>query len=186
MNTETNQNDAPAENGAGEGGDEPQVETITIPKQEWETANQTLGSLKRQVKDLSKPKDESRETPKNQPEDFGLLHKSYLRAAGIVAEDEVELARDIQKKTKMDWDKLVDDDYFKAKLEGLRTQKSNELATSNIKGGTGDSQAKNTPEYWLAKGAPPTAEQVPDRKTRASIARAFMASAGSGKKFYND
>src|SRR3990167_10010390 len=61
----------------------------------------------------------------SKPDEFGLLQKSYLRAAGVVAEDEVELARDIQKKTGLDWVKLVDDDYFKTKLEGLRTAKSN-------------------------------------------------------------
>ena len=82
---------------------------------------------------------------------------------------------------------LVDDEDFKMKLERLRTQKSNEVATSNIRGGAGTSQAKNTTEYWMAKGTPPTPDQVSDRKTRAKIAREMLANAESGgKKFYND
>ncbi len=134
------------------------------------------GSLKSPEKIESKNLDE-----------FGLLQKTYLRSAGVVEEDEIELAKSIQKKTGLDWDKLVDDDYFKTKLEGLRTSKANTIATSNIKGGQGGSNTKNTPEYWIAKGETPTREQVPDRATRVKIARTMMANARtSGKKFYND
>jgi len=138
------------------------------------------GSWVKIEKAPAKPKKEEK------PDEFGLVEKTFLRVAGVTEEDEIELAKDIQKKTGLDWDKLVDDDYFKNKLEGLRTKKANELATSGVKGGAGSSEAKNSPEYWLAKGNPPTIEQVPDRKVRATIARAFMASTKSGKKFYND
>ncbi|KKR45470.1 MAG: hypothetical protein UT82_C0028G0002 [Parcubacteria group bacterium GW2011_GWB1_40_14] len=139
------------------------------------------------IKDLEgKIPPEPKLQDKNKPDEFGLLQKTYLRSAGITAEDEVELARDIQKKTGLDWDKLVDDDYFKSKLEVLRTAKANEEATLGVKGGGGTTQAKNTPEYWIAKGVPPTAEQVPDRKLRAKIARAMMAQSKDGSKFYNE
>lgn len=143
---------------------------------------QRLKTKQEKAKEKAEP--EKKEEPK--PEEFGLLHKSYLRAAGITAEDEIELARDIAKKWGMEIDKLVDDDDFKAKLEKLRTSKANADAVSNIKGGQGTSQAKNTPEYWIAKGTPPSMTDVPDRKTRAKIARAMMDSAKNSKKFYND
>lgn len=123
---------------------------------------------------------------KKDTDEIGLIEKTYLRIAGVMEEDEIELAKDVQKKTGLEWDKLVDDDYFKSKLENLRTKKANELATSGVKAGGGNSETKNSPEYWLAKGVPPTPEQVPDKKTRTAITRAFMASAKSGKKFYND
>jgi hypothetical protein len=79
-------------------------------------------------------------------------------------------------------------DYdFKAKLERQQTARNNIVATSNIRGGQGQSQAKNTPEYWIAKGVPPTSADIPDRKTRAKIARAMMANTSTGgKKFYNE
>ena len=124
--------------------------------------------------------------PEPKPDEFGLSHKSYLRAAGITAEDEVELARDTAKKWGMEIDKLVDDEDFKIKLDKLRTSKANATAVSNVKGGGGQPQAKNTPEYWIAKGTPPSATDVPDRKTRAKIARALMDNAKNGKKFYNE
>ena len=163
---------------------ETEVETISIPKSDYEKLNQTIGSMKRELKDFKKSKEET--VIETKTGTFGLLEKSYLRSAGVVGEEEMELAKSIQKKTGLDWDALVDDDYFKSKLDSFRAKKANELATSNIKGGQGESGAKYTPEYWLAKGVPPSREEVPDRKSRVKIARAFMTSTKSGKKFYND
>lgn len=186
MSTETNQAAAPAETGAGEG---IEVARIELDKHEYErllSDRASLGSLKREMKDLKKSL-ETRETPQETKSDLGLLQKSYLRAAGITDADEVNLALETAKKWGVEVDSLVDDEDFKVKLERLRTKKSNEIATSDIKAGAGTSQAKLTPEYWMAKGAPPTAQDVPDRKVRASIARAMMQNARTGgKKFYND
>lgn len=187
MNTEENNQkggEQPIEN-AGEGNQEG-GEMVSVSKADYDKLNQTLGSLKRENKDLKKPKEEVKETPKTNQPDNSLLEKAYLRSAGINDPDEVKLALDTAKKWGVSIDSLVDDDDFKIKLEKVRTQKSNELATSGIKGGAGTSQAKNTPEYWIAKGTTPSATDVPDRKTRVKIAKAFMANAKSSKTFYND
>ena len=82
MDTSTTETGAPTETGAGEG-ESNDAETISIPKKEWETHQQTLGSLKRELKDLKKPKEETKETPQTKTENTGLLQKSYLRTAGI-------------------------------------------------------------------------------------------------------
>ena len=119
-------------------------------------------------------------------DNFGLVEKTYLRSAGITDSEEIELAFSTAKKWGVGIDQVVDDEDFKVKLDRHRTNKSNLAATSGIKSGQGDSQAKNTPEYWIAKGVPPTADQVSDRKTRAKIARAMMGNAKNGKKFYNE
>ena len=179
---------AEAKDGAGESEQNDEIETIAIPKTDYEKLNQTLGSLKRELKDLRKPKEETKETPsKNEKsEETGLLQKAYLRSAGITAEDEVELALTTAKKWDMPIDKLVDDEDFTVKLEKLRTNKANIDATSKIRGGKGPAEAKNDPAYWIAKGVPPTADQVSDRKTRSAIARAMMENKKSGKKFYNE
>lgn len=176
------------EGGEGEGSTEGQAEVMSIPKKDYDTLNQTLGSLKRELKDLKKAKETSTETPttnQKQP-DESLLQKAFLRAAQITAEDEVELALNTAKKWDVSVDKLVDDEDFQLKLNKLRTQKSNEIATSNIRGGNGTQQTKMTPEYWIAKGTPPSTTDIPDRKTRAKIARAMMDSTKNSKKFYND
>lgn len=170
-----------------EGGAEGEAETITISKAEWEKTHSTLGSLKRENKDLKKPKDEPKETVQTKT-DNSLLEKAYLRSAGVTSEDEVELALSTAKKWDMPIDKLVDDEDFKIKLEKVRTQKSNELATSKVKGGgSGKPGAKEDAAYWKAKGVPPTPADIPDKSTRVKIIREMMASAkNGGKKFYND
>lgn len=115
------------------------------------------------------------------------LEKVTLRSEGITHPDDVELARNTAKKWGVDVDEVVADEDFKVKLERQQTARANVAATAGVKGGGGGSDAKNTPEYWISKGAPPTAEQVPNRKVRATIVRAMMAGAKtSGKKFYND
>jgi hypothetical protein len=162
---------------------ETQEDVLTVPKAEYEKLNQTLGSLKRELKDLKKPKEDSKESPK--PDD-SLLQKAYLRTANITAEDEVELALETAKKWDLPIDKLVDDEDFKIKLEKLRITKANTEATSNVRGSGNQSTAKNDPAYWIAKGTPPTPDQIPDRKVRSKIVRAFMESSKEGKKFYND
>ena len=159
------------------------LEEKTITHRERRRADKLeIAKLRKELQALqgnNAPKDEKK------ADDFGLLEKSFLRAAGITAEDEVELARTTAKKWGMEIDKLVDDEDFKAKLEKLRTKKANELATSNIRGGAGKNQGSDDPSYWLAKGVPPTPEEVPDRKARAKIVRSMMANKGSGSPFYN-
>lgn len=164
------------------------VET-TKPK---ETPEAKRARLQRQLKQVNKElgiEEEykvSTKKEKKSDDEFGLLEKTYLRSAGITDEDEVSLAKRLKKETGKDLDELIDSKYFKTELEDLRDAKASIEATSGVEGGGSESQAKNTPEYWKAKGVPPTREQVPDRKTRAKIARAMMSSAKSGSKFYND
>jgi DNA gyrase/topoisomerase IV subunit A len=148
--------------------------------------DETLGSLKRELKDLKKAKDEPKETS-SKPEESDLLQKAFLRTADITAEDEVELALETSQKWDISVDKLVDDEDFQIKLEKLRTQKANEAATSNVKGGPGKGNAKETADYWIKKGTPPSRDDIPDAKQRRKISRAFLtANQGGGKTFYND
>jgi hypothetical protein len=170
----------------GEGNETP--ETVSIPKSDYDKLNQTLGSLKRELKDLRKPKEDT-STPQTKPDDALLqkLERLSLRTAGITHQDDVDLAKATAKKWGMDIDEVLVDEDFKVKLERLQTSRANTTATAGVRGGQGTSQAKNTPEYWMAKGATPTKADVSDRKTRATIIRAMMKnSATSGKTFYND
>ncbi len=190
MDTETTETDVVAETNEGEG--KAETETISVPKKDYDTMNQTLGSLKKELKDLKKAQEKSSETPtkETKTEESALLQKierMSLRQAGITHADDVELAQKTAKKWGMDVDEVLGDEDFKAKLERQQTARDNALATSNIKGGAGTQSAKNSPEYWVAKGTPPSREDVPDRKVRASIAHALMKNARtSGKTFYND
>lgn len=192
MNSDNN-NQGGADDDKTSGGEGGQSEaTIALKREEYDEllkAKSDYGSLRREFKDLKKSlesRDETKETPQNQT-DNALMQKTFLRAAGITDSEEVELAISTAKKWGVDVDSLVDDDDFKLKLEKVRSAKSNEMATSGIKGSGGSSGAKNDPAYWMSLGRPPTREEVTDRKTRATIARAMMAKekGGSGT-FYND
>lgn len=195
MNTDENNQNGVINDKDNGGGNGQTAEEIRMAKAEYEELvgyKSTVGSLKRELKDLKKALDErgegKTETPKNQTEEFGLLQKSYLRSAGIVEADEVELAKEFRKKWNMDYDVLVDDEDFKGKLEKLRTTKSNAKAT-NVEGGNGSSNgAKNSVDYWEQKGELPSQKDVSDRKTRAQIARtmAERSRGGGSGKFYNE
>lgn len=174
----------------GEG--ESEAGTVSVPKADYDKLNQTLGSLKRELKDLRKPKEDTKEdTSKTntKPDENVLLQKlerMSLRQANVTHEDDVKLARDTAKKWGVDIDEVLSDEDFKVKLGRQQAGRDNVQATSGVKGGAGSSQAKNTPEYWIAKGTPPSRADVPDLKVRAKIVRAMMANNKSGKKFYND
>jgi hypothetical protein len=50
-------------------------DTISVPKSDYEKLNQTLGSLKRELKDLKKSKDEVKETSQTKPDENSLLDR---------------------------------------------------------------------------------------------------------------
>lgn len=174
------------ENNEAEGG---QSDTVSLSKSEYEKMNQTLGSLKRELKDLKKPKETQETATTNQPDNVLLekLERMAMRTAGITHPDDMELAKKTAKKWGMDIDEVLSDDDFKVKLERQQNDRANVEATSGVKGGAGTSQAKNTLEYWQAKGIPPTATDIPDAKIRRKINVAFYkAGKKDSIKFYND
>lgn len=178
---------------------EANVDTLDKNKQLFERAKTAEGFEKQEdgswVKKEEKDKESKDEKTEKKSEtktkgepDNDLLNKTFLRAAGIKDEDEVELALKTAEKWNVTVDKLVDDEDFKVKLEKLRDTKATADATSNVKGSGGKStDAKNTPEYWISKGTPPSKEDIPDSKVRRKISRAFFeANKPSGKlEFYN-
>ena len=192
MDTETTETGASTETGAGEG---ESSDVVTLSKSEWEKHNQTLGSLKRQIKDLTKPKDEPKETPiQNQKSDDALLQrleKVTLKQHNVSHLDDIELARNTAKKWGMDLEDVLGDEDFLLKLGKQQTARANIEATSGIKGdSSGKSSAKSSAEYWMTLGKAPTDEELAtnkiSRRESAKIMRHFMKSKGSNKKFYND
>lgn len=183
MDTETTtEADIDSSNNEGEGGTESDV--IKLPKAEYDKLNQTLGSLKRELKDYKKAKEETKETPTSnqKPEENSLLQKQIekmerlaFKQAGLNHQDDIELAKKTAKKWGMDVDEVLEDEDFKVKLEKQQSARANVEATSDVKGsGAAASNAKNTVEYWLAKGVPPTPADVSDRKFRAKVVNAFI------------
>lgn len=146
------------------------------------------GRLNRQSKkEVRKDSDTPQKINKESDRLEEQLKALQLQVAGITDEDEVSLVERLYEETQMPLEKLLTSKYFKLELEEVRTQKQNAVATSNIKGDKGSkSNARNTADYWIAKGEVPTADQA-DRKLRAQVIRAFVnQNKTGGKKFYNE
>lgn len=150
-----------------------------------------LKQTRKKLEDTSKPKEEEKpKTSKKSDEEFGLLELTYLKGEEIKGDDEIEFVRKELKEaglTKDQLPKLFSNKYFQSELKSFRDDKASTEATSDVKGGGGEGKATSKSEYWIAKGAPPTREQVPDNKLRRQIVKDFIAAAKSGgKTFYND
>lgn len=174
------------ETGGQEGTAQP--ETIALSKTEYEELvgmKAAYGSLKREMKDIKKSLETKPEAPAPSETNYGLVEKTFLRSAGIVAEDEVALAKDSAAKWGMSIDTIVDDPDFQMKLERHRTNKANVEATSGVRGDKSGGSAKDSTAYWIAKGNPPSRTDVPDDATRRKIVRDMMGQAKSTPKFYN-
>jgi len=147
------------------------------------------GSWVKIIKETTVEKKPKVKKTEEKPDESALLQKFdklALKTDGIVEEDEIELAHKLKEETGKEMEDLLKSKYFKAELETLREEKANTKATSDVRGGGGEAKVKETPEYWIKKGGYPTADEVPDKKLRAKIARAMMKNTKSGKKFYND
>ena len=190
MSTEENNQEVVVDTNTNDGEGESESNVIKLDKNEYDKLLTDLGSLKRENKQLKKPKEPTETPQKTNSDDLSSLQerldKQTLRAANISHEDDVELAKKTAEKWNVSIDDLVSDEDFLAKLTKQQTARANADATSGVKGDQGKVSQKDSPDYWIAKGEAPTREQVPDRKARAKIARAMMADAKSSKTFYND
>ena len=194
MMTEANQNEAPAKSGEGEGTPASKSNEIKLTREEYDDFQKIKvehGTFKRDLKDAQQALEDARnpkETPeKTNPDSTGLLKKAFLRSAGLKPK-EIDFALEKAQKFGMEVDQLVDDDDFIAQLEKFRAKEATALAVTGVRGGVGDgSQAKNSLDYWKAKGTPPTPDEVPDAKTRRKIVKGMMDSGNNkGTKFYNE
>ena len=184
VDTETTENNS-------EGGDTESVEKVERPKL---TDDEQLAIYKRKTKQLEKrlgiyeePKESKSKEKKS--DEFGLTEITFLRAEGIRDAEEVELVKKAYKEAGLKPDQLpelLSKRYLKEDLENLRTTRANAEATSDLKGSSGgDSEVKQTPEYWIKKGELP--EKTPaNMKLLAKIGDALIAQQKSGKMFYND
>lgn len=175
--------DGALENADAQDSAETQVatETATDLAAELEKARAEAAKWKR-ISDRNAKKSEA---PKETPAPDDLVHKAYLAARGITDEDEVDLATSTATKWGLTLDKLMSDADWQDKIGKFRTQKANERATAEIKAGPGSASSTQTPEFYIARGTPPSAEEVTDSKTRAQITRAMMGSGKKGGRFYN-
>ena len=150
--------------------------------------------IKVNIKEKSEPKQpEPKEPKKSDDKLLERLDKMALQVAGITEEDEVELFNKWKEQTGREADDIVGNSIFKQELEGLKTAKANQKATSDIKGEKGESGVKNTPEYWIAKatkgadGQPLFSDETPKELYSKIADKLAEREPGSSEnlKFYN-
>lgn len=185
MSTETNQDTAAGEAGAGEG--KAEIVDIDTIKKNYEA---TIGSLKRDLKEAKKasePKETPQETAKpTDPSDLDYGQKALLRAIGIKGADEIQLAKDFMKRAGSDIDSLEGDEIFQARLTKLRDTKANELAAQGSSG-RGAAAAGDPVAKALAKLGPndPIPADLP-RDVREKLVEQRRSAGETSKQFYND
>lgn len=172
-------------------------EEVKETKEETPNLEDENSRLKRELKqtrkkldDASKPKEETPKSSKKSDGEFGLLELTYLKGEDIKGEDEIEFVKKELKEAGLNNDnlpKLFANKYFQAQLKEFKTEIANTKATSDVKGGGGESNAKGTAEFYIARGTPASKEDMPDNKARRKVNVAFVAAQkGGGKTFYND
>lgn len=132
---------------------------VKVPREEYNKTISTLGSLKRELKDLKKPKEDSKEAPQSD----SLGEKAFLAVNGIKGSDELAFFQKMKKETGKSTEDLLDSTYFQTELKDFREKKSTEKATPTGSKRSSNSSV-NTVEYWIAKGELPPASEVQLRR----------------------
>lgn len=109
---------------------------------------------------------------------FGLVEKTFLKASGINS-NEFELVQNFVKETGLPIDELVEKKWFQAELKEYRDSVATKSATP--KGNSRSAQsARDTVDYWIAKGELPPADQV---ELRRKVVNERLRKETSGSKF---
>ena len=180
MTTEISQEgDAQPIESAGESETPVEIETIAIPKTDYEKLNQTLGSLKREIKDLKKPKDEPKETSTtNKQNGLDETQLDYLDLKGISEADDVKVVEDIVKKTGMTVRQALKDEYVVAKLNSNKAQREVKDATPSAtkRGGNQQTDIASAIAKFESSGQLPN-----DYALRTAVVNAIADKANTNK-----
>ena len=155
---------------------------VKVPKKDYDTLNQTLGSLKRELKGFKKPKETSEDKSTTETKDSNDLgEKAYLIANGIKTADEMAFVKKMKKETGKDIESLLETTYFQAEFKDFKEKKAtaNAIPTASQRS---NNSSIDTVEYWIAKGELPPASEV---ELRRKVVNARMKKEEAKGIFYN-
>lgn len=186
MNTEENNQNVDVDTTLTNESEATTEDTIAVPKADYEKLNQTLGSLKRELKDLKKSKEEPKEVTKieSKSDELDYGQKAFLRSYDIKGADEINLVKNWQKRTGDELDAIVEDEIFQAKLKSLReVRASNEALPKSNRRGT--QPAPNDESYWTSKieSGQATLADIEDIEMRRKVLNKRVAKEKSGNRF---
>lgn len=119
-------------------------ETVTLSKAEYEKLNQTLGSLKKEVKTYKK----ETEAPQKESSEPDYARLAYLASQRVDHMDDQRLVMEEANRLKLPLTDVLNMEHIKARLEANRNQRTAESGAptgSGRKGGTG----KGDVDYYL-------------------------------------
>jgi hypothetical protein len=143
MDTSTTEN---ANVGGNDGGETVGDEVVTISRKDYEVMNQTLGSLKRKIKDLE-PRETPEKTPQSNEPDYAKL--AFLNSTGVNHPDDQRVVMEEAARLKLSLNDVLNMEHIKGKLatqNDARLAEAGMPTSSGRKGGAG----RGTVEYYLA------------------------------------
>ena len=162
-----------------EGGGESELDFVKVPKSDWDKTNQTLGSLKRELKDLKKPKESVEEKTESKTNDLG--ERAFLAVNGVKTSDQVAFFNKMKKETGKSADDLLESVYFQTEFRKYNEEKTSQDATP-----TGSKRSNNSAvdsvDYWLAKDELPPVSEV---ELRQKVVNARINKEQKKGVFYN-
>lgn len=164
--------------------DEELDESLDEDTTDWKAeAKKQAGIAKRNATKLKKlqTKPETKTETKKESEtketlDYG--QKAFLVANGIKGKEEIDLVKEYLANGK-ELDDVVENKHFQNDLKDLREAKAVKDATPSGSKRSGTS-ARDSVDYWLAKGELPPTDQV---QLRRDVVNARMKKETSGNKF---
>jgi hypothetical protein len=175
-----NQTEVVTDTNNNEGGSE-DANFVKVPKEEYDKTISTLGSLKRELKDLKKPVEKSKESETTNSNSNDLGEKAYLAVNGIKSADEVAFFKKMKQETGKDAEALLDSTYFQSEFKSFKELKVSSDAMPGSSKRSNNSQVDSV-DYWLAKGELPPVSEV---QLRRDVVNARMKKETSKGVFYN-
>lgn len=159
-------------------------EPADLDTTDWKAeAQKARGIAKRNATRLAKLKETKVELPaektlKTEKKGFDYAEKAFLRSNDIKAE-EYDFVQEVMASTGKSLDEVLEAKYFQAELRERREAKASKEAIPNgSKRSTGS--ARDTVEYWIAKGELPPYDQ---RELRHKVVKAKTELSRSKAKF---
>ena len=125
----------------------PEVETITVPKTDYDKLNETVGSLKREVKDLKKTTTPAKEPAQqsNEP-DYGRI--AYLNSAQVSHPDDQKLVLDEANRLKLPLTDVLQMEHIQSKLKVTKATRDSQAGMPNGSGRVAGATRSDV-EYYL-------------------------------------
>ena len=140
-------------------------------------AKDLIDAQKAEIETLKKPPEPKPQDKKPEGFDYGQL--AYLKANGI-ENDEFDFVQEEIERSKFELKDLLDNEYFKQKLESRREEAKVKNATPKSSKRS-DGGAKDLVDYHISKGTP--LEEITDQKLRREIVNKRLERSKSDSKF---